>query len=176
MEVATMRFVARNTNIPIPFAWTSFRWRSIEYIVMSRVPGVTLEDMLKNSKDGTIENQEAIIDKLRHFVAQLRSLKSPHGPLICSVLGGPIDDYRVCHFPSGPYDDEQHMNLQLRCAHPVDRLPDFVISSHAISHPIVFTHGEIDPRNILVQGSRVTLMDWETAGWFPAHWEYCKAI
>ncbi|KAJ3837705.1 hypothetical protein F5878DRAFT_621697 [Lentinula raphanica] len=31
-------------------------------------------------------------------------------------------------------------------------------------------------RNILVKGNRVTgLIDWECAGWFPAHWEYIKA-
>jgi aminoglycoside phosphotransferase len=171
-----MRFVESNTDIQIPSVWMSFRWRSAEYIVMRRVPGVTLDEVLKNSKDGTVENQEAIIEQLRHFVAQLRSLKSPYGASICSVLGGPVLDHRLREYVfSGPYNDEQQMNLQLRCAHPLEYLPDIITSSHMKSHPIVFTHGDISPRNIMVQGSRITLIDWETAGWFPAHWEYCKA-
>jgi hypothetical protein len=28
----------------------------------------------------------------------------------------------------------------------------------------------------MVEGGRITaILDWESAGWFPAHWEYCKA-
>jgi len=27
----------------------------------------------------------------------------------------------------------------------------------------------------MVQGNRITLIDWESAGWFPAQWEFCKA-
>jgi serine/threonine protein kinase len=171
-----MRFVARNTNIPIPSVWTSFKWRSVEYVVMSHVPGVTLEDILRNSKSGTIEYQETIVEQLRCFVAQLRSLQSPYGASICSVLGGSVYDHRLrADVPSGPYRDEQHMNLQLRNAHPLECLPDNIIPFLMKLHPIVFTHGDIAPRNIIVQGNRITLIDWETAGWFPAHWEFCKA-
>ena len=43
-------------------------------------------------------------------------------------------------------------------------------------HGIVFTHGDLMPRNVLVRGTAVAaLLDWDAAGWFPAHWEYRKA-
>jgi aminoglycoside phosphotransferase (APT) family kinase protein len=44
-------------------------------------------------------------------------------------------------------------------------------------HEIVFTHSDLAPWNILVDGGRVTaILDWEYAGWYPAHWEYCQAL
>ena len=44
-------------------------------------------------------------------------------------------------------------------------------------HRIVFTHGDLAPRNILVKGGEVVaLIDWEESGWFPEHWEFIKAM
>ena len=44
-------------------------------------------------------------------------------------------------------------------------------------HAIVFTHGDIAPRNIIVRGDTVVaLLDWEQAGWYPEHWEMVKAM
>ncbi|KIJ64527.1 hypothetical protein HYDPIDRAFT_90443, partial [Hydnomerulius pinastri MD-312] len=45
-------------------------------------------------------------------------------------------------------------------------------------HRIVFTHGDIDPRNILVddQDIVVALIDWEMSGWMPEYWEYLKSV
>ncbi|KAB8222014.1 hypothetical protein BDV33DRAFT_202016 [Aspergillus novoparasiticus] len=41
----------------------------------------------------------------------------------------------------------------------------------------VFSHGDILPRNILVddQGKVTALVDWEFAGYFPIYWEYSRA-
>ncbi|TFK88538.1 hypothetical protein K466DRAFT_613316 [Polyporus arcularius HHB13444] len=37
----------------------------------------------------------------------------------------------------------------------------------------VLTHGDLAPRNILVKDGRiVTVVDWETFGWYPDFWEY----
>ena len=45
--------------------------------------------------------------------------------------------------------------------------------------PVVFTHGDIRPANVIVSATDppqiVTIVDWEQAGWYPAYWEYCKA-
>lgn len=43
------------------------------------------------------------------------------------------------------------------------------------SHRIVFTHGDLAPRNIIVRdGKIVGLLDWEDAEWYPEYWEYVK--
>jgi hypothetical protein len=45
--------------------------------------------------------------------------------------------------------------------------------------PIVFTHGGLHPRNIIVSAGPnprvVSIIGWEQAGWYPAYWELCKA-
>lgn len=44
-------------------------------------------------------------------------------------------------------------------------------------HKIVMTHGDLSPRNILVQGSKVVaILDWEMSGYYPEYWEYVKAL
>ena len=40
---------------------------------------------------------------------------------------------------------------------------------------IQFTHGDLLPKNIIVEGSRITgIVDWATGGFYPAYWEYCR--
>ena len=47
--------------------------------------------------------------------------------------------------------------------------------SHAIPHAIVFTHRDINPRNILAENGKITgILDWENAGFFPEYREYTK--
>ncbi|KAK4175363.1 putative pH-response transcription factor [Triangularia setosa] len=45
--------------------------------------------------------------------------------------------------------------------------------------PIIFTHGDLVPCNILItegENPRVAaIIDWAQAGWYPCYWEWCKA-
>lgn len=45
--------------------------------------------------------------------------------------------------------------------------------------PVVFTHGSLHPRNIIISAGPkprvVSILGWEQAGWYPAYWELCKA-
>lgn len=46
--------------------------------------------------------------------------------------------------------------------------------------PVVFTHADLHPSNILVSTDDpcrvVSIVDWHQSGWYPAYWEFCKAI
>lgn len=44
------------------------------------------------------------------------------------------------------------------------------------SNCTVFMHGDIAPRNIMVDDNcNITgLIDWEYAGWYPDYWEYAQ--
>jgi aminoglycoside phosphotransferase (APT) family kinase protein len=168
-----MRFIATHTSIPVPRVLLHFQWGITGFIVMNRVRGIVLQDVWESY---SMETKKAIIEQLAGFVAQLRSLRSPFGMAVCSVLGGCVGDYRLNYEPSGPFRDEAHMNLQLRYLAALEDCAEDVKSAHSRSHPIVFTHGDLAPRNIMVERGTITgILDWESAGWFPAHWEYCKA-
>lgn len=42
----------------------------------------------------------------------------------------------------------------------------------------VFTHGDLAPRNLIVDDNcRITaVLDWESSGWFPDYWEYAQML
>ncbi|RVD87051.1 uncharacterized protein DFL_005299 [Arthrobotrys flagrans] len=44
---------------------------------------------------------------------------------------------------------------------------------------IVFSHGDLHPKNILTSPAKpskiVAIVDWHQSGWYPSHWERCKA-
>lgn len=52
-----------------------------------------------------------------------------------------------------------------------------ISKSHGVKHDIVFTHADLNLRNILVDGNgKISgIVDWECAGWYPEYWEYTKA-
>ena len=48
-------------------------------------------------------------------------------------------------------------------------------------HPPALTHGDLQPKNIMVRTKprtrlEIVLLDWEFAGWYPSYWEYAHAI
>lgn len=55
-------------------------------------------------------------------------------------------------------------------------------------HRVVFTHGFLHPRNIMVEVCEkdgafddqeilvTALINWDLAGWYPEHWEYVQAM
>jgi aminoglycoside phosphotransferase len=51
-----------------------------------------------------------------------------------------------------------------------------IAKSHGVKHDIVFTHADLNLRNILVDemGKISGIVDWECAGWYPEYWEYTK--
>lgn len=175
-----MRMVAACTNMPVPRIWGHFLWRDARYIVMSRSPGAALSTVWRES---TPQFKEEITAQLAGYFRELRALDTPYGARICSIHGGPVRDFRLRYDHTGPFEDEDAFNHRgARFGWDIDMLPaegmpEVVATAHAIMHPIVFTHGDLCRRNIMVDGSKVTaVIDWECAGWFPAHWEFCKSI
>ena len=65
----------------------------------------------------------------------------------------------------GPFKSEAEFNHILRCG----ALPDI---THRTGHAIVFTHADLNMRNILVDGGEPGLVDWENSGWYPEYWAH----
>jgi aminoglycoside phosphotransferase (APT) family kinase protein len=192
-----MKFVRSLTSIPVPRVYAVirlppwiFRWRRKQtvrypdsaFIFMDRIDGESLDIHTWLSLD--YPARDRIVAQLHGYVSQLRSLTSPPGTVIGSAFGKPVSDDRLAQgWPtdeefeiSGPYADEGEMNLALRRQNDLSEFPPTVVESHSRSHPLAFTHGDFDLRNVMVKGNKVVaLIDWEASGWFPAHWEYLKA-
>lgn len=176
LEAKTIKFVASHTNIPLPRLWLTPSWRGTNYMIMSRIHGVELEEVWDCLSD---DKKDYISHQLRDYILQLRAIPPPSGTSICSVDGGPVQSHRLIQWESvcGPFRDEDHLNVQLRHLKPVEDFPEVVQREHAKRHPLVFTHNDFFPRNIMIDsqlnGDVRAIVDWESAGWFPSHWEYC---
>ncbi|KAK2740529.1 hypothetical protein FQN55_008872 [Onygenales sp. PD_40] len=96
---------------------------------------------------------------------------------ICNSMGGGILDWRI---PDSQREElrfstESEFNKYL--TDPLrDEIRKRAAVSHDVRHDIVFTHGDLNPRNILAENGKITgIVDWENAGWFPEYWEYTKS-
>ncbi|OQD68439.1 hypothetical protein PENDEC_c035G04615 [Penicillium decumbens] len=174
-EAEALRFVAANTTIPVPKVH-DVRWKDgkVMAIVMDYMPGKPLDD----AWDTLDSNQKlSIADQLHSYMSQLRDLK---GDYIGGADRGKAIIGRRFSIECGPFDSEQQFHEfilgDIRESAP-DLLRDIAKSALMDNHEIVFTHSDFAPRNVLVQGDRVTaILDWEYAGWYPEYWEYTQAL
>ena len=94
---------------------------------------------------------------------------------------------------SGPFANQRDMNraiiekLRRTESDLYIRLLQNMIDQTLNSHRNVCTHADLQPKNIMVErclglgdgngcpGFRITLLDWESAGWYPEFWDFCNA-
>jgi hypothetical protein len=80
-------------------------------------------------------------------------------------------------FTGGPFLDEESFNnfvMDIPKSTP-KAIRDGLRARLRCNNLVVLTHGDLPPRNIMVQENKITgLIDWEVAGWFPEYWEYVK--
>ncbi|KAI1345438.1 hypothetical protein F5Y01DRAFT_300504 [Xylaria sp. FL0043] len=145
------------------------------YLLISRLPGIPLSECHDVLSDGDLER---IAAQMRKYLAQIRSIPNlvNRDAPICNALGEACRDSRIRgESPVGPFPDEASFSQMLR-------FPD---EPSRRGHMIVFTHADLNPRNILVaeftqrDGSKawgVTgIVDWEFAGYYPEYWDCTKA-
>ncbi|KAL1841227.1 hypothetical protein VTJ49DRAFT_7295 [Mycothermus thermophilus] len=193
--------------LPVPRLYAMYRDEKSDrlFIVMERMPGDSLQSVWESMKE---------IDKL-DITAQLRELFTrirqgiPSPGVFGSVTGGPLG-HRFFWAPrpdpvvNGPFREERDFNRAMAISSRrrwgddgqrpwasefLERhLPDALVG-----HEIVFTHGDIQRKNILVakrdgqppEGSEdkggenlkgrwevTAIVDWEEAGFYPSYWEY----
>ncbi|KAJ6445289.1 kinase-like domain-containing protein [Purpureocillium lavendulum] len=159
-EAHAMRLVARHTSVPVPRVYCAFTHRSQGYIVMERVDG---EMAWRAWMRRPAEARRRILEQLKGMVQQVRAIPPPTAwasptPLkFHESLRNGIVTEGVRNVP----DD-------LRELVEFHETPD--------PGPVVFTHGDLSSLNVLVRGDQVVaIIDWETAGWLPAYWEYACA-
>lgn len=94
--------------------------------------------------------------------------------------------FETCERPAGPFPSVKVFNdyfMELQWKGP-ERPPRPHARRPLLSDnfPVVFTHADLNPSNILITSSRseccriVAIIDWHQSGWYPAYWEACKSI
>ncbi|EFE44535.1 hypothetical protein TRV_00671 [Trichophyton verrucosum HKI 0517] len=181
-EAATMQFVAENTSIPVPKVHCAFVHKGRAYIVMERIRSPSISSNI----------QPEIFSQLKDILQELRALKPPPGTGVHSFAGGSLYDSRIarCQPRFGPFKTIHDFHYWLRDGFepPEDRpkqiepdewedLKEMVEMQDGPWPEPVFTHGDLNPSNILVrEGKVVGIIDWEFAGWYPPYWEYTAAF
>lgn len=179
-EAAAMKLVREKTTIPVPEIYNAYTDINTGHavIVMEFVEGDCLRDVWDKYD---AEQKQHVIEQLHGFFAQLRDIE---GSFIGSVDGTACEDQLFTDDLGGygPYNNEASFNEGVVAALRntlasgwTETVCDMVLALN--DHKIVLTHGDISPRNILVQGSKVVaIVDWEMSGYYPEYWEYVKAL
>ncbi|KAJ9369323.1 hypothetical protein DTO282E5_5985 [Paecilomyces variotii] len=182
-EAEAMRLVSKHTSVPVPevfFATFDPDWGRI---VMSLIPGSSLEKIW-DTLDG--KTKEYICLQVWDMISKIRAIPRPpelNGLFQCAADGSLTRDPLLEDLkdPARPLTNDSDLRARIfeRYYHFAGRryeheLPNMLPRSSCS----VFTHADIAPRNIMVdEQNRVTgILDWEHAGWYPDYWEYAQIL
>jgi serine/threonine protein kinase len=200
VEAESMQYVVENSDVLLPklHGVLTDPLTQQTFLVMDFVQGQTLEDLLpsltQDEKDDIAQLIKIELDKLRAlpepgYLGSVGRKACSHGMFWSSSDIEP----EFTPLMSGPFENEAAFNdgLLRKLATMPDMAPPFLkflkgLFSEALrNHKTVFTHGDLQPKNIMVQriGSKddgngsftISLIDWETSGWYPEYWEYCMS-
>jgi hypothetical protein len=178
-----MRLVKQYTDIPIPDIIFSAYNSDGGTLGMTMIPG----SPLLLSWNGLDEHtKERVCREIWDIIAKLRQTPQPAelGHLFqCSADGSATHDPLIQDLSNPPTpllnDAALRARIEERYLHYGGRqyakeLPSMLPRSD-IS---VFTHGDIAPRNIMVDETHriIGILDWEAAGWYPDYWEYANIM
>ncbi|KAF2222574.1 kinase-like domain-containing protein [Elsinoe ampelina] len=187
-EAATMAFVAAKTSIPVPKVYCAFVRNGKTYIVMEKMRGHPIPQVWNKLSSSS---REKIFTQLKGMLDELRALPPPNPNAVQSCVGGSLTDCRITHCQPrmGPWTSIQEFHRWLR-----QNFDPTAIEQHSHTEeewndlldmnakhdgpwpPVVFTHADLNPFNIMVDGDKITgIIDWEFSGWYPHYWEYTTA-
>ncbi|KAM3472486.1 hypothetical protein MY8738_008857 [Beauveria namnaoensis] len=187
-EFNALDVVGKNTGVPVPrgldFAskWIQGNSELLpqgyhrSYMLTSELPGAALSLCMDAISDADYQRIQL---QLQAYVSQIRDIPQTVNPdfAICDTRGEACRDPRIRDFtPIGPFKDEAAFSQKLR-------FPD---DPSRRGHKIVFTHADLNPRNIIVNQVKDAtgtlhwevsgIVDWEAAGYYPEYWDCTKSM
>ncbi|CAJ2512770.1 Uu.00g008890.m01.CDS01 [Anthostomella pinea] len=173
-EGQAMLFIREHCNIPIPNVYAIFADEETHanYIVMEYVPG-------KTSISAQLRAQ---FNELRQIPNEGYYGKSGRRLLDDYFFWAGDDEHKFViqgPFETGSQFTEALMQRYLYEGRPVQKADFYrrVLPEAFRNHPTVFTHADIQRKNIIIRadGSPI-IVDWELGAWYPKYWEYFLAM
>lgn len=185
-EVRALQFVHGRLSLPIPRVlhhapfpnaviepW-NWNTKGVWYFFMEECCGVPLNTVIGSMSPTELNH---IADQLLVVLKEMRSYTST---MIGSVTGGPYNN-RFMPYPWQPPHAFSSIQEYLDYYRSIfldfcgEEFVNELFSCLPTEANIHLTHGDLLPQNILVEGSTITgIIDWETAGYYPEFWEYCR--
>lgn len=207
-EIEALSLVAAHTTIPVPRVWHSWHDEHGLNFITNYLEGETLQRAWKNMSSA---QRLVVMNQLADYVQQLRSISQPsptpyplatlstQHPVSCHGWIGASLGHKFCDFclsktdvPFGVFAGQQEF-YDARIERFITTFEDHAetLTRLAVVRqkmrirgelPVIFTHGDINRRHVLVrvrgpepEDVEVTaLLDWEQAGWRPIYWESWK--
>ncbi|KAF4593337.1 hypothetical protein EYR38_009051 [Pleurotus pulmonarius] len=189
-EAQALRIVESFQGVEAPRLIDYVEASDMTYVLMTRIKGVCTADIWESL---TPSDKDKIVAELRMRLNVLQEQTKNRHPAISSAMETPIRDPRIPWLweddPRIIYSSReffQQVWLGLDFPHHADTLrPAILPLVERQGVDIVFCHGDILPKNIMLPGGLemwrsgsagpLVLIDWEYAGWMPSSWEALKA-
>jgi serine/threonine protein kinase len=199
LEAENNLYLAANCNIRVPkcYGYGHLPDSNKKYIIMEFIEGDTLQKLYTELDQ---VDRDEIIRQIREQVTEYRSMPAPDW--LGSLGRKPLAHYawrrpptRSSRLEVGPFNsiDEFTTGIMLRINQSIDpelnaagqpalELMDRCMREILKDSRVVWTHGDLMPRNIMIHkdgvnedGSgifTVVIIDWESAGWYPEWWDW----
>ncbi|KAK4129880.1 kinase-like protein [Trichocladium antarcticum] len=179
-------------EVPVPevYGWTHDDDQV--FIYMELVQGVSLEQRWESLNE---VEREGVCQQLLVMLSELRKVQHATGEFFLGRLNRqpPSDiifESPRNNPPGGPFHSvaEFHDWLSILIRTGLEQhwpgkkpseIPDPGREHLPDDAPVVLTHGDLHPSNIMVSTDTpcevVSIIDWHQSGWYPDYWEFCKA-
>ncbi|KAL6821739.1 hypothetical protein J3E69DRAFT_356890 [Trichoderma sp. SZMC 28015] len=161
--------------------------------VEGTIKRVVQGELLENAwYDLTPEAKFAYARQLRHILNNMRSGMNPirvsstflsKGTMLGSASSGPysliLDQHLQNTYWAVRVKPTSRHFVAFLAASFVQSVPtqvaDALTCQFRSDYNIRFTHGELSPKNIIIQNSKIVcILGWDSGGWYPEWWEYVK--
>jgi hypothetical protein len=178
-EGYALRLARQNiTTIPVPKVFDIITDKNETYIVQEKLVGTLLSEALPSMSGSTLLQ---IASELRAFIRELSKLDGDGRRLGLVGMSGCFDRGVLGRFDMRRFGKP--------CMEGIKTTEEFVrwiynyppnvlgaerehwINEFQSHFPTIFSHGDLQPENILVHDGHVSgIIDWECAGWYPYFW------
>ncbi|KAF1960488.1 hypothetical protein CC80DRAFT_589899 [Byssothecium circinans] len=177
VEGQNLLFLEQKTGayLTAPKLYAMWRMASTGHIclVMQRLPGESLETLWPQL---TEEDKSAVCARLKKAFNFLRQLPSPgfYGGIGKTPLPPTFSGIRPKTQQFADLSSKENRGYMDHKIGFYERHLDVALSGH----DSVFSHSDLQRKNILVHRHAgtiisVAIVDWKYAGWYPSYWEYC---